>query len=72
MGDYYYSDLLSVMAEEAKGIGKIGVLRLDVDNLGATFISGFQMDGEVIPSRKEKYVTLTRTAVLSRKLSLFF
>ncbi|MBU9735432.1 type III-A CRISPR-associated protein Cas10/Csm1 [Diplocloster agilis] len=72
MGDYYYSDLLSVMAEKAKGIGKIGVLRLDVDNLGATFISGFQMDGEVIPSRKEKYVTLTRTAVLSRKLSLFF
>ncbi|WP_343246731.1 type III-A CRISPR-associated protein Cas10/Csm1 [Diplocloster hominis] len=72
MGDYYYSDLLSVMAEEAQGIGKIGVLRLDVDNLGSTFIGGFQMIGEEILSKRERYVTLNRTAVLSRKLSMFF
>ena len=37
-------------------------MRADIDNLGATFISG-------IP---EKYNSISRTATLSRQLSLFF
>ena len=48
--------------QESAGIRRLGVLRADVDNLGAAFLAGFP----------EKYATLTRTAVLSRQLSLFF
>ena len=47
---------------DASGISRLGVLRADVDNLGASFMAGFP----------EKYNTLGRTAALSRQLSLFF
>lgn len=46
----------------ARGICRLGVLRADVDNLGAAFLAGFPA----------QYATLSRTAVLSRALSLFF
>ena len=49
-------------AEDSRGIPRIGVMRADVDNLGAAFLAGF-------PS---EYVTMTRTAALSQRLSLFF
>ena len=45
-----------------RGIERIGVMRADVDNLGAAFLAGFPT----------KVATLSRTAVLSRQLSLFF
>ena len=48
--------------EDAAGIRRLGVLRADVDNLGAAFLAGFPA----------QYATLTRTASLSRQLSLFF
>jgi hypothetical protein len=48
--------------EDSKGIPRIGVMRADVDNLGAAFLAGF-------PS---EYATMMRTAALSRQLSLFF
>ena len=44
------------------GIRRIGVMRADVDNLGAAFMAGFP----------EQYATLGRSAALSRQLSLFF
>ena len=44
------------------GIARLGVLRADVDDLGAAFLAGFP----------ERYTTLTRMAALSRQLSLFF
>lgn len=37
-------------------------MRADVDNLGQTFVAGFA----------GKYATLSRTAALSRQLSIFF
>ena len=49
-------------AEREEGIKRLGVVRADIDNLGATFISG-------IP---DKYNSISRTATLSRQLSLFF
>lgn len=49
-------------AKEAEGIDRIAVLRADVDNLGRAFVSGFP----------EEYTTLSRTAMFSRQLSLFF
>lgn len=48
--------------EDAVSIRRLGVLRADVDDLGAAFIAG-------IPP---KYATLSRIAALSRQLSLFF
>ena len=48
--------------KEEKGIKRLGVLRADVDWLGATFMAG-------IP---KTYRTLSRLAALSRSLSMFF
>lgn len=67
VGDYTTGDTFEQFAEQADGIKRIGVLRADVDNLGTTFVYGFQRkngDG--------KYATLSRAATLSRQLSLFF
>lgn len=47
---------------DEKGIKRLGVLRADVDWLGAVFMAG-------IPG---KYRTLSRSAALSRSLSMFF
>ena len=62
VGDY--SDKLTTdqYAKQAQGIDRIAVLRADVDNLGQTFIAGFE----------ESQKTLSRMAALSRQLSLFF
>lgn len=49
-------------SRENTGIARIGVLRCDVDNLGAAFIAGFSPE----------YDTLSRKVTLSRNLSLFF
>lgn len=58
-----FKDFASLSGEDEKtGISRLGVMRADVDNLGAAFIAGFS----------DKYATLTRTATLSRQLSLFF
>mgnify|MGYP004610918243 FL=1 len=53
---------LAERAKEAGAIRRIGVLRADVDNMGQAFTAGFS----------ETYNTLSRTATLSRQLSLFF
>lgn len=53
---------LSGGSREGSGICRLGVLRADVDNLGAAFLAGFP----------EGLATLTRTGALSRQLSIFF
>ena len=55
------------LAKSAKGIEKLSVLRADVDDLGASFVSGFRN-----PELGGRFNTLSRTATLSRQLSLFF
>ena len=67
VGDYTTGNTFEEFAEAAKGIDRIGILRADVDNLGHAFVSGF--DNE---KNGNRYVTLSRTAVLSRQLSVFF
>lgn len=47
---------------DSGAVRRIGVLRADVDNMGQAFTSGFA----------EKYNTISRTATLSRQLSMFF
>jgi CRISPR-associated protein Csm1 len=66
VGDYYESRNFSAYAKGSDGIERMGVVRMDVDSLGAGFVSGFSGidDG--------KYNTISRTAQFSRILSLFF
>ena len=67
VGDYTTGETFGELAKKSRGVEKIGILRADVDNLGTTFVYGFQRaDGD------QRYVTLSRTAALSRQLSLFF
>lgn len=67
VGDYTTGQTFEEFAAQGTGIERIGVLRADVDNLGQTFVSGFDS-----PVYGDQYNTLSRTAVLSRKLSTFF
>lgn len=67
IGDYHTGENFAELAQCAAGIPRLGVLRADVDNLGQAFAMGFQR-----PDGNRQYVTLSRTAELSRQLSLFF
>ncbi|WP_449240482.1 type III-A CRISPR-associated protein Cas10/Csm1 [Desulfoscipio gibsoniae] len=76
MGDYAVrnqaGDLKTFfeLAVSSQGIGRIGVLRADVDNMGAAFVNGFIREQD--KDNKYRYLTLSRTAALSRSLSIFF
>ena len=61
VGDYS-SNNLDEYASLSQGIERIGVVRADVDDLGASFANGFARE----------YSTLSRMATLSRTLSVFF
>lgn len=62
VGDYHTDKEFTKLAQKSKGIQRIGIIRADVDHLGQAFVNGFD----------KKYVSLSRTAAFSRKLSLFF
>jgi len=53
-------------ANHSKGIKRIGVLRMDVDNLGQLFMRGFRW------AEDKQMGSLSRVATLSRQLNLFF
>jgi CRISPR-associated protein Csm1 len=67
VGDHTTGKDATTFASESEGINRIGILRADVDNLGHAFVSGFDNI-----ENNNRYVTLSRTATLSRQLSLFF
>lgn len=67
VGSYHSEDETDKLAKSAEGIDRIAVLRADVDNLGQAFVHGFERNDV-----GKRYVTLSRTATLSRQLSLFF
>lgn len=74
LGDYHVKEDEKVLtfndlAQKSQGIKRIGVLRADVDNLGQAFTNGFKRKDLAEPNR---YMTLSRTATLSRSLSMFF
>lgn len=66
MGDYVYrkhaaqKDLptMEELAACSSGIQRIAVCRMDVDNLGAAFHSGFQQEGETDPVKRQRFVNL--------------
>ena len=72
VGDYAYSNRMDALARSAAGIRRIGVCRMDVDDLGQSFVAGFECAGASTASERQHFVTLSRTAAFSRQLSLFF
>lgn len=67
VGNYSTGETFEEFAKGAAGINRIGILRADIDNLGHAFVAGFRND-----KNHDRYVTISRTSVLSRQLSLFF
>lgn len=63
-------ELADLSCGEKNGISRLGVLRADVDNLGAAFISGFINYKNI--DDPAKYATFSRYADLSRDMVMFF
>jgi len=61
----------SVLETQSRGIQRLGVLRMDVDNLGDLFATGFAQHDEK-GSEVERIATLSRVAALSFAISLYF
>lgn len=72
VGDYAKSNQLQELAEMSEGVPRLGICRLDVDNLGQAFVSGFEDGDAAAPEEKGRFVTISRTAAFSRQMSLFF
>ena len=66
-----FDDLAKSSCKTDKGIKILGVLRLDVDDLGIAFSSGFVSDKDKIEDNL-RYATLSRYADLSKDISMFF
>ena len=66
-----FDDLAKSSCKIDKGIKRLGVLRLDVDDLGIAFSSGFVNDKDKIEDNL-RYATLSRYANLSKDISMFF
>ena len=72
VGDYAYSNRMDELARSAAGIRRIAVCRMDVDNLGQSFVSGFEQAEKESAAQRQHFVTISRTSAFSRQLSLFF
>ena len=72
VGDYAFSNSIEALAQEASGLKRIGVCRMDVDNLGQAFVAGFERPEKATAQEREHFVTISRTAAFSRQMSLFF
>jgi CRISPR-associated protein Csm1 len=66
IGDYWAKRTFGEYVTSDLGIERLGVLRLDVDNLGQAFVAGFTSQ------ESGRFNTLSRTATFSRMMSLFF
>ena len=66
-----FDDLAKSSCKTDKGIKILGVLRLDIDDLGIAFSSGFVSDKDKIEDNL-RYATLSRYADLSKDISMFF
>jgi CRISPR-associated protein Csm1 len=66
VGDYFAQKEFSRYVASSGGIERLGVLRLDVDDLGQAFTQGF------MAQQHGKFNTISRTAAFSRMLSMFF
>lgn len=72
VGDYAFSNQMDELAQNASGVRRLGVCRMDVDGLGRNFVSGYERPGRATAAETQHYVTISRTAAFSRQMSLFF
>lgn len=72
VGDYAYSNSMEELADSSEGIRRLAVCRMDVDNLGQSFVSGYVQKSLSSLEEQQHYVTISRTAAFSRQMSLFF
>lgn len=72
VGDYAADNSMAALAGASEGVPRLGVCRMDVDNLGQSFVSGYECAAESDPVKHQHFVTLSRTAAFSRQMSLFF
>lgn len=72
VGDYAFSNRMDKLAQNASGVRRLGVCRMDVDDLGRSFVSGYERPGRATAAETQHYVTISRTAAFSRQMSLFF
>ena len=50
--DYYASNLNTSLAAQAEGIRRLAICRMDVDNLGEAFVSGFEQKDKPLPKER--------------------
>ncbi|WP_150047708.1 type III-A CRISPR-associated protein Cas10/Csm1 [Methylomonas rhizoryzae] len=67
-GNYEFDDF----AEQAQGVSRMGILRMDVDNLGEVFIRGLNFGKKNAEGKQTSMGSLSRVATVSRQLHLFF
>ena len=72
VGDYAASNSMEELAGSSQGIHRIAVCRMDVDDLGQAFVSGFENKKAIAAAERQHFVTISRTAAFSRQMSLFF
>ena len=72
VGDYAASRQMEELARNSKGITRLAVCRMDVDNLGHAFVAGFRTPAGMTVQKRDEYLSITRTAAFSRQMSLFF
>lgn len=72
VGDYAADNSMAALAGASEGVPRLGVCRMDVDDLGQSFVSGYECAAESDPVKRQHFVTLSRTAAFSRQMSLFF
>lgn len=72
VGDYAAARQISELAANARGITRLAVCRIDVDNLGHAFVAGYRDPGESDPQKRDKYLNISRTSAFSRQMSRFF
>lgn len=72
VGDYAASSSMEQLCADSRGIARLGVCRMDVDNLGQAFVSGFRSQESRGSAKQDCFLTLARTAAFSRQMSLFF
>lgn len=73
-GNHSFDQEFEEIAQKAKGIKRLGVLRMDVDNLGQIFgqgLANYRHDHKIYQDYK-RFHTLGRIITLSSQLELFF
>jgi len=67
-----FADTFDEIAEQAHGVKRLGILRMDVDSLGKIFSEGLQNYSHATITDKQRFHSLGRITTLSWQLTLFF